>query len=382
MKMPETLTDIVLNRAAQLEEKIAFTVLRDGIEPSQQINYRELAERSQAIAAELQKRGLARERALLLYPAGIEFLVGFLGCLMAGVIGVPAPPPESTRQKRSGSRLRSIIDDCDARIVLTSSETLPHVTELLSDQRIALATFETQRISVTPASTLPLSMASDSELAYLQYTSGSTSTPKGIEITHKNLVHHLKWLQKTCSYDSDSVTITWMPNFHDWGLVEGLLQPLFNGTPCYILSPFSFVRRPRNWLAAISRFGGTHSQGPSFAYEHCLRRVADDLLADFDLSRWKAAGIAAEPINFQVMQQFFQKFRRCGFSWETFCPAYGLGEATLMVSFCGVRNAPQALQLDAAVLERNEVFVCADSCANADDRVVRNGLRGYRRADC
>jgi acyl-CoA synthetase (AMP-forming)/AMP-acid ligase II/alkylation response protein AidB-like acyl-CoA dehydrogenase len=359
--MTESILNILRAHEVDLRDKIAFTLLNENGQPQQSISYQQLAARSWAIAAELLSRRLTGERALLLYPTGFEFLAAFFGCLAAGVIAVPAPPPESTRQKRAGTRLKSIIEDCDARVILTSAATLEPMESLLTDIKMSIDCLDTESIPTERLSRSDLPGIAGNALAYLQYTSGSTSTPKGIEITHTNLVHHLRSLQRTCNYTAESVTVTWMPNYHDWGLIEGLIEPFVNGTPCYLMSPFSFVRRPRNWLAAMSQFQGTHSQGPCFAYEHCVRRIAEDQLADLDLSRWRAAGIAAEPINFQVMQQFYEKFNPCGFRWHTFSPAFGLGEATLMVSFCDVHQPPTAMQVDAAALEQNVARTSADS---------------------
>lgn len=356
------LPEILTRQATQLGDRMAFTVLSDGGEPSDTISYAELARRSQSLAAKLLQHGFAGQQALLLYPAGIDFLIGFFGCLLAGVVAVPAPPPESNRQKRSGQRLRSILDDCHATIALTSSITFPHVTQLLSDINMAVDVWASDQV-VEPGEWPRIIPSPVGELAYLQYTSGSTSTPKGIEITHANLAHHLRSLQISCRYDTASVSVTWMPNFHDWGLIEGLLEPFYNGTPCYLMSPFSFVRRPRQWLAAISAYRGTHSQGPSFAYEHCLRRIPAEDLAGLQLDAWKVAGIAAEPIPWNVMEQFHRKFQPCGFHWNTFCPAYGLGEATLMVSLCGPDKPPRALRLDAASLEQDQACEAAGPAA-------------------
>src|SRR5262249_36159126 len=156
------------------------------------------------------------------------------------------------------------------------------------------------------------------QLAYLQYTSGSTSSPRGVMISHANIHMHSAYLHDTCSYDAASVTVTWMPHFHDYGLVEGLLQPLYNATPCYVMSPLSFIKRPHRWLEAISRFRGTHSQAPSFAYDHCVRRITAEQRGQLDLSSWLAAGIAAEPINPKVMDAFTDRFQACGFRCTTF----------------------------------------------------------------
>ena len=181
--------------------------------------------------------------------------------------------------------------------------------------------------------------------AYFQYTSGSTSSPSGVVITHQNLMHHLGALHKSCGYGG-GVTVTWMPHFHDYGLVQGLLQPLFSGDPCYFMSPLSFLKRPSHWLAAISKYRGTHSQAPNIAYEHCIRRVSPEERSGLNLASWQAAGNAAEPINPEVLEKFIETFAPCGFRRAASAPAYGLAEATLLVSSTRLNAGPRILELD------------------------------------
>lgn len=374
--MTETFIDVIRDHARRRGKAIALTLLRDGTHVAGRVSFAELHRRAKAVAATLQARNLEGSRAVLLYPAGIEFVCAFLGCLYSGVTAVPAPPPEPSRLKRSLPRLLGIISDCDPSVILTETS-----TELLPIGKLELGNstldgIETDVISSeTHASWQPAEVRPD-DLAYLQYTSGSTSNPMGIEISHFNLLYHLRYLQQTCSYQEQSITVTWMPNFHDWGLVEGLLEPIYNGTPCYLMSPISFVRRPCNWLAAITQFGGTHSQGPTFAYEHCLRRIPVEQMAELDLSSWCAAGIGAEPINNSVMRGFYERFRANGFRWTTFSPAYGLGEATLKVSCCGEDVAPSILNLDANQLEQNQAVAASRESANVRTIVSSGSAHG------
>ena len=362
--MAETLINVVQDHARNRGSATALTMLRDGTQIVDSISYAELHRRSQAVAAALQARNLQGNRAILLYPAGIEFVCAFLGCLYSGVIAVPAPPPEPSRLKRSLPRLQGIVKDCDAAVILTEAST--QLLKLNKSDWVdtAMEVIETDSVSSEAHSSWKPERVQPQDLAYLQYTSGSTSTPQGIEISHFNLLYHLGYLQQTSNYREQSVTITWMPNFHDWGLIEGLLEPIYNATPCFLMSPISFVRRPRNWLAAISQFGGTHSQGPTFAYAHCLRRISDEQSAGLDLRSWRAAGIAAEPINYSIMNGFYEKFREFGFAWDTFSPAFGLGEATLKVSCCGEGVAPTVLNLDADQLEQNRAVAATESSTN------------------
>jgi acyl-CoA synthetase (AMP-forming)/AMP-acid ligase II len=178
-------------------------------------------------------------------------------------------------------------------------------------------------------------------------------------LDHANLMGHLAALQQAVGYDSNSVTVTWMPYFHDYGLVEGILEPLYNGTPCFLMSPTAFIKHPLRWLNAISRYRATHSQAPNFAYAYCLRRITSAERDTLDLSSWQAAGNAAEPINPEVMEQFCQMFVSCGFACHAFAPAYGLAEATLLVTTSQKLDAPVFCTIGAGALAQNRVVETA-----------------------
>ncbi|MBW4473277.1 MAG: AMP-binding protein [Stenomitos rutilans HA7619-LM2] len=225
---------------------------------------------------------------------------------------------------------------------------------------------ETSQLATLPwtaTETIPTHLAtywqppdiSGDTLAYLQYTSGSTSTPKGVMLDHVNLMGHLAALQQAVGYDSNSITVTWMPYFHDYGLVEGILEPLYNGTPCYLMSPTAFIKQPLRWLKAIAHYGATHSQAPNFAYAYCLKRITTAERDTLDLSRWQAAGNAAEPINPEVMEEFCQTFEPCGFRQSAFAPAYGLAEATLLVTTSRKLDAPVFCTVDVEATAQNRL---------------------------
>lgn len=283
-----TLVDLLRERASHDGDSHAYTYLEDGDIEAARTTYGTLDKKARAVAARLQEVSRPGDRAILLYPAGLDFLDGFFGCLYAGVVAIPTPPPEASRLKRTGPRLNAIAADAQATLVLTT----PKIRDLM--QQADAPCFGEKRIRwvVTDlqddghAGSWREPRLSGESLAYLQYTSGSTSAPKGVMIGHHNLLFHLSQLQSVCGYARDSVTVTWMPNFHDYGLVEGLLEPLFNATPCYLMSPFAFVKRPESWLRAITKYRGTHSQAPNFAYDLCVRRIRAERREGLDLSSW------------------------------------------------------------------------------------------------
>jgi malonyl CoA-acyl carrier protein transacylase len=351
------LIELLQCRALHQPQQIAYTFLQDGEREAGSLTYQELDRRARAIAAHLQSLGTLGERALLVYPQGLEFIAAFCGCLYAGVIAIPAPPPDPARLKRTLPRLQAIAKDAQASLVLTTSGILFQLQD--AQEQIlefpAMRWLASEEINSQLAQQWQQPDINSDTLTYLQYTSGSTSTPKGVMISHKNLIHHCSSLSQTCEYTPDSVTVTWMPYFHDYGLVEGLIQPLYVGIPCYLMSPLAFIKRPIRWLKAISRYKATHSQGPNFAYDYCNRKITAEQRATLDLSSWRAAGNAAEPINPTVLESFFQTFKSSGFQWNASCPAYGLAEATLLVSFSSQQNLPIIGNFSAASLEENRI---------------------------
>ncbi len=340
-----TMRDLLNHRVLQAKNDLCYTFLV-GFEVRSQWDYSDLYREVAKIGAHLQKIGSIGKRALLVYPQGSDFMAAFLACLCRNVVAVPVPAPETWNLLRTMPRLKAVAEDADAAFVLTNRK----IFNLASASGRDLWDFEGTPWIVTDELDEGDSDLGDDPIdvsapAYFQYTSGSTSSPSGVVITHKSLMHHLGRLHESCGY-GDGVTVTWMPHFHDYGLVQGLLQPLFSGDPCYFMSPLSFLKRPTHWLGAITKYGGTHSQAPNFAYEHCIRRISDGDRAGLNLATWKAAGNAAEPINPDVLEKFIETFEPCGFRRTSSAPAYGLAEATLLVSSTRLNAGPRVLELN------------------------------------
>jgi acyl-CoA synthetase (AMP-forming)/AMP-acid ligase II len=353
----ETLVDLLRERAAAHGDRLAFVFLEDGSLETDRITYGQLDERARAVAAILQEIAAAGQRALLIYPAGLDFLIGLFGCLYAGLIAIPTPPPEASRLKRTGPRLRSIAGDARADLVLTTS-TIRSLFEQ-SDQSVFSAGdprwLATETVDLARKDAWVAPALGSHDLAYLQYTSGSTAEPKGVMIAHQTLLFYAAQLQTVCAYTPDSVTVSWLPNFHDYGLVQALIEPLYSATPSYLMSPFAFVKRPSSWLYAITRYRATHSQAPNFAYDLCARRITSEQCRGLDLSSWRAAGNAAELINPKVLDAFTAKFGPFGFRRRAFCPGYGLAEAVLLLSSSPETEDPVVVHLEADALEDNRI---------------------------
>ncbi|WP_165227155.1 non-ribosomal peptide synthetase/type I polyketide synthase [Aquisphaera insulae] len=346
-------------RAAEAPDRTVFSFLADsdgpGLVPAM-LSRRELQVRSRALATRLQERGLAGSRALLLFPPGLEFIVGFFGCLHAGVIAVPAYPP---RLNRPMTRLRSVAADAEPAVVLTCDsqrgladrwrEGVPDLSRcevLYTDEEIADGSAED-----AAARWQDPRVGSDS-LAFLQYTSGSTADPKGVMITHGNLLANSALINACFGATDADRGVFWLPLFHDMGLIGGVLQTLYCGGSSTLLSPVSFLQRPIRWLEAISRTGAAISGGPNFAYDLCVEKTTPEQRAALDLSRWRVAFNGAEPVRAETLERFAAAFAPAGFRREAFLPCYGLAESTLLVAGRPVGPSWAPVTVDAHALDR------------------------------
>ncbi|MFW6359350.1 MAG: AMP-binding protein, partial [Chroococcales cyanobacterium] len=347
-----TVVDLLRFQGQQQPNQSAFTFLSEGQTESMIMTYEALDRSSRAIAAQLQAMGLQGERALLLYPPGLDYLAAFFGCLYAGVVAIPAYPP---RNKRNTPRILAILEDAQAAIALTTTGIENNVRSLLTNKVASVQWLTTDNLPLELATQWQEPRLSGESLAFLQYTSGSTGTPKGVMITHGNLLHNAARTYQYMEHSPESVFVSWLPAYHDMGLIGGILQPLYGGFPCILMSPTYFLQRPFRWLEAISRYGGTTSGAPNFAYELCVQKVTPEQRETLDLSRWDVAFNGAEPIRHQVLEDFAEYFAPCGFRREAFYPCYGMAEATLMVSGVEKAAAPIIKVVDKDALAQNRV---------------------------
>jgi acyl-CoA synthetase (AMP-forming)/AMP-acid ligase II len=328
-----TIVDLLRFRAEKQPGQRSYTFLVDGEEEEEHINYGELDSSARMIAAFLQSQGATGQRVLLLYPPGLDYIKAFLGCLYAGATAVPVYPPRLSRlTDRSFPRLLAIAHDAHPVFVLTTAPILALAEgsrSLISDfpQVEWKATDTFDRNLLAEAWQDP--KVKEDTLAFLQYTSGSTSSPKGVMVSHWNLVQNQMLIQHAFGLNQDSLGVCWLPLYHDMGLIGNVLQPLYTGFPCVMMSPIDFLQKPFRWLGAISRYHATVSGGPNFAYELCMSRITAEQRASLDLSSWSLAYTAAEPIREETIERFSKAFEPCGFRKDSFFPGYGLAEATL-----------------------------------------------------
>lgn len=343
--------DIIRYRALHQSHQKAFVFLEDGESESSSLTYQQLDQQARAIASRLQSLGLSGERALLLYPPGLDFITGFFGCLYAGVIAIPAYPP---RRNHHMSRLESIITDAQATVILSTAYIYEQWFANFS-QKTVLHWLTSDNISSDFAENWHEPTLTSDTLAFLQYTSGSTGKPKGVMVSHDNILCNSTDLDLGWEHTSDSVIVTWLPTFHDMGLIYGVIQPVYKGIPCYMMAPMSFLQRPIHWLKAISRYQATHSGAPNFAYELCVNKITSEQIATLNLSSWRMALNGAEPVRADVLKRFAQTFKPSGFELAAFCPGYGLAEATLKVSAVRQKDLPTFYEVEAELLEQNRV---------------------------
>lgn len=333
-------------------DKVAFTFLQNDLKVDGNWTYQILDEKARSIAAQLQSQKMQGERALLLYPQGLEFIAAFLGCLYAGVIAVPAYPP---RANHSMHRLSAIATDAEAAIALTTQALSGTIQQQLttSSSLQHLPLLATDTICTTLASSWHEVNFNSDALAFLQYTSGSTGMPKGVMVSHGNIFHNEHMIQCAMQHTEESIFVGWLPLFHDMGLIGNTLQPLYCGIHCVFMSPVTFVQHPIDWLKAISQFKATTSGGPSFAYDLCVRKVKEEQKASLDLSSWDVAFNGAEPIRAETMKRFSQTFESCGFRESAFYPCFGMAETTLIVSGCEKNALPIYKQVQTQGLAQN-----------------------------
>ncbi len=360
-----TVVDVLRWRSSIQAQQIAFTFLADGETTEATQTYQELDKCSRAIASQLQALKLTGERALLLYPPGLDYLAAFFGCLYAGVVAVPAYPP---RNQRNTPRILAILQDAQAAIILTTSGILSQVQTLLSDKFDIhnLHWLTTDNLEPGIEASWQQPVINQDTLAFLQYTSGSTGTPKGVMLSHSNLLHNAAVTRQYMEHTASSKFVTWLPVYHDMGLIGGILQPLYGGFPCVMMPPATFLQRPYRWLKAISDYRGTTSGAPNFAYQLCVDKITPEQRETLDLSSWSVAFNGAEPIRQDTLERFIQTFAECGFRPEAFYPCYGMAEATLMVSGSVKSALVRTKTLQKPALECNHVI---DAANNADNSI-------------
>ncbi|RKH45034.1 hypothetical protein D7X12_09075, partial [Corallococcus sicarius] len=369
-----TLIDLLQQRGATRAGDDAYIFLEDdGALP---VTFSELDRRARAVGALLQQQSAVGERAMLLYPPGMDYVAGFFGCLYGGVVAVPAYPPDPSRLERTLPRLMAIVRDSQATVVLTTSFILSMAEGLfeMAPELSKLRWVATDDVAAGIESAWIKPGVGADSLAFLQYTSGSTGTPKGVMLSHANLMHNLEAAKQKMGGHLGTRFVSWLPPYHDMGLIGGILSPLRWGCEraAVMMSPFTFLKRPMRWLEAISEYQGTVSGAPNFAFDLCVRKSTPEQRQALDLSSWEVAFSGAEPIRAETLDRFVEAFAPSGFRREAFYPCYGLAENTLIAAGGAKVEAPIERTVEVEPLERGRA-VSADMGRPGTRRLISSG---------
>jgi acyl transferase domain-containing protein/acyl-CoA synthetase (AMP-forming)/AMP-acid ligase II/acyl carrier protein len=350
-----TLVDLLQQKSQQNPQQVIYTFLTDGEQNETKITLSELEYRSKCIAVKLLAHCKTGDRALIIYEPGIDYIAAFFGCLCAGVIAVPIYPP---RLNKSIHRVEKTYIDSQAKTGLTTGQILARITAAPEELNILKSGvwINTDDLSDIDVKQWTYPGIHKDSLAFLQYTSGSTGDPKGVMITHWNLLENLKAIYRSFAMNPSDTGVIWLPPYHDMGLIGGILEPLYAGVPVVLIPPVHFLQKPLRWLQAITKYQGTISGGPNFAYELCCWRISAAQCQNLNLSSWKLAFNGAEMVRSQTIENFYQKFKSCGFRKEVFYSCYGLAEATLLVTGGPPGNGVIVKTLDSKALEQNQVI--------------------------
>jgi len=370
-----TMVELLRWRATHQPERIAYTFLRDGEEDASDLTYGQLDRHVRAVAAWLQARADAGDRVLMMFEEGHDYLHALYGCMYAKVLAVPVHPPDPARLHRTLPRLKNIAADAGVRFVLTTRD-IASSAKAAFDDVPALADAEwllLDELDLSTADAWADPGALPGDIAYLQYTSGSTALPKGVMVSHHNLVHQLTDFDVGYEHSPDSVMVSWLPSTHDLGLVYGRFMPLFIGFRAVYMSPVHFMQRPHRWMAALSRFGGTHSPAPNFGFELAARRTSPEDRAGLDLSSVKVLLNGGEPIRQESEVLFAETFAPHGLAATAVTHAMGMSESTAkIVTEPITRTPPRFVHVDAAAYENHEVVLVDADTPNART-VASNG---------
>lgn len=351
----------------------AYVFLENGEQESDRRTFAELLTRAQSVATSLREAGLSQgDRALLLFPPGLDFLDSFLGCLLAGVVAVPAYPP---RANHSLQRLQEIVKDCAASAILTTDTVIRQAEARRNEDPVLsrLSWLAGDSLSVAHLYREAAVLPSPEQLAFLQYTSGSTGNPKGVMVTHRNLVSNEEGIMIAMGYrgwtgksgSQLTIFVSWLPLFHDMGLIGNAFQPLFLGILSVIMPPVAFLQHPLRWLHAVTRYGGTAIGAPNFGYDLCAQKATPEECAGLDLRSLEVVYNGSEPVRAHTLERFYQTFAPYGLRREALYPCYGMAEATLMISGVSATDAPRTTEM-----EDRDLVSCGTSIIGHEVRII------------
>lgn len=364
-----TIVDIARARQQRKSRETAFTFLDNNLEATAALTYQSLDESARSIAAYLQRHGTAGDRVLLVFSTGPDFVKALFGCLYAGHIPLPIAPPQSGKPLQ-WRVLENVLRDAQARLILTDPARVAEIVAWTkqTDLSGAVQVMTLNDVTHDPQA-WDMPPRDPQACAFMQYTSGSTNVPKGVVVTHQNLCTNAAIFQQAFRLDERTVTVSWLPHYHNMGLLGSMLYMFYAGARSYLMSPDVFLMKPVRWLEAVSRYRATVSGGPNFAYDLCSNVVSDAEVAALDLSAWEVACFGGDPVRHETLRAFTRKFAPCGFREEAFSPCYGLAEATMTITAVARGRAPAVRIFDRDALTENRVRLIDETAlASAEER--------------
>lgn len=368
LKSYNTIIEILKDRSKLQPNDVCFRYLSYSGEEVRERNltYGELDKKARQIAVYLKKKGMTGKCAILLYPGGLDFITAFFGCLYAKVIAVPL---YHFLSKRRSDRIRAIIEDSEAKIFLTKSSEIKKINSFIikNFQNKEFMWVATDTISDISCSDYDEAEIFADKLAYLQYTSGSTSLPKGVMITHRNIMHNMELMCWDLVHTSNSIGVSWLPHFHDMGLVAMILQPLYVGYTQVLMQPADFLTKPYRFLKAVSDYRGTTIGAPNFSFDHCVASITQEQKKMLDLSSLETAFNGAETVHWSTIESFKEAFKECGLKDDVLIAGYGLAEATLYVMCGNQESKPRhsvIIDIDKDELKKNKTAKVAANKGN------------------
>ncbi len=347
----ETLMDVFKKHLNHFPNKTLYRFFENGEEETDSRTFLELYNRAEIIATNILEHVKPGDRVLLLFPSGLDFTDAFFACLLAGVIAVPAFPPKG---KRRIGRLEKIAFDCAANLILTTETTYVKTNKWFNNEVFNdVKWLRTDKIENKKSNQLP--KITSNTIAFLQYTSGSTGDPKGVIVSHSNIIHNNTLIKNAFHHTQKTIGLSWLPIYHDMGLIGNILQAFFVGFEILIMPPTAFIQKPLRWLSLIAKNKVTYSGGPNFAFDLCINHIKEEVVESLDLSSWRTAYNGSEPIRPETMNRFASHFSNAGITKVSLFPCYGMAETTLVVSCSKYNNPPIVLQLEKEKLYNGKI---------------------------
>ncbi|MBJ7539597.1 fatty acyl-AMP ligase [Marinomonas transparens] len=366
-----TWSKVLKKQVALQPDKTVFTFLSEEGSEKRSLSFKELDQAASGLAKELQKTCEPDDRVLLFYPQGLDYVIAFYACIYAGLVAVPLYPPQNNRKI---DFISTIAKESGATLALTTAQYKEKLENLGLSESLTkeVSWLSTDDLEFEYDASWPIVERNAEDLVYLQYTSGSTSLPKGVILNNACTLYQSEELSMLWGTSSDSKLVSWLPHFHDLGQVFGILQPIYKGFSCVLISPATFVKRPYIWLEAISEYKATHTAAPDFAFTHSVSSISNEQKKQLDLSSIETVVNGAEPVREKTIDLFYHAFKECGFKSQAHCPSYGMAETTLVVSAQSNVLSPRSITVDPDALKKGRVEDAKPGQNNARS-IVSNG---------